>query len=226
MKESTKLGNWTGLLFQLPQHILKEKHHDNTEKIVKAITKKFKNRKGTTASKEPNASSSKDFLEEIEKPSESILNVETTIEQQILPSTVATETATIAESCDNSNITAIEDQNTPIVDNVEETTVQEPNTSDSLSLAEIKPCNAAKEKPSTKTTQQRQAILAGFIGTALLAASVALYILEMHVVAVIGGIVGLICIGFALYNAIKPNTKFEKVEEVEQLTAQPCLNPM
>ncbi|MDG7056992.1 MAG: hypothetical protein LKM43_02480 [Wolbachia endosymbiont of Penenirmus auritus] len=44
------------------------------KKIVKAITKKFKNWKGITASKEPNASSSKDFLEEIEKPSESILN--------------------------------------------------------------------------------------------------------------------------------------------------------
>ncbi|MGL9762740.1 MAG: hypothetical protein ACR5LB_11620 [Wolbachia sp.] len=81
------------------------------KKIVKAIAKKFKNWKGTTASKEPNASSNKDFLEEIEKPSESILNVEITIEQQILPSAVAT-----AESCDNSNITIIEDQNTPIVE--------------------------------------------------------------------------------------------------------------
>ncbi|MGL9682091.1 MAG: hypothetical protein ACR5K2_03925 [Wolbachia sp.] len=43
-------------------------------------------------------------LEEIEKPSESILNVEITIEQQILSSAVAT-----TEACNNSNITTIED---------------------------------------------------------------------------------------------------------------------
>ncbi|MDR2609070.1 MAG: hypothetical protein LBC06_00565 [Rickettsiales bacterium] len=178
------------------------------KKIVKAITKKFKNWKGTTASKEPNASSSKNFLEEIEKPSESILNVETTIEQQILPPAVAT-----AESCDNSNITTIEDQNTPIVD---ETTMQELNASDSLSLAEVKPCDAVKEKPSIKITQQRQAIIASFVGTALLVSGVALYIMEMHVIAVIGGIVGLVCMGFVLYNLSKPSTKLEKVENIEQ----------
>jgi len=189
------------------------------KKIGKAIAKKFKNWRGTTASKEtaiqePNTSSSKDFLEEIEKPSENILNVETTIEQQVLPPTVATET-TIAESYDNSNITTIEDQNTPIVDSVEETTMQELNASYSPSAAEIKPCNAVEEKSSIKTTQQRQGILAGFVGTALLVSSVALHILEMHVIAVVGGIVGLVCMGFALYNLLKPNTKLEKVENVE-----------
>jgi hypothetical protein len=74
-----------------------------------------------------------------------------------------------------------------------------------LSLfVEIKPCfdsDAANKgkNSSTKTTQQRQAILAGFVGKALLAASVALYILEMHVIAVVGWIVGLACIGFVLY---------------------------
>lgn len=72
--------------------------------------------------------------------------------------------------------------------------------------------------------QQRQTILAGFVGTALLVSSVALYILEMHVIAVIGGIVGLACVGFALYNLLKPNTKLEKVKDVEQLTTQPFLN--
>jgi len=189
------------------------------KKIGKAIAKKFKNWKGATASKEPNASSSKDFLEEIEKPSESILNVETTIEQQILPPTVAT-----AESCDNSNITPIEDQNTPIADNVEETTMQELNASDSLSLAEIKPCDAVKEKPSIKIAQQRQIILASFVGTALLVSSVALYILEMHVIAVVGGIVGLACMGLALYSILRPNTKLEKVEDIEQPIIQSPLN--
>jgi hypothetical protein len=196
------------------------------KKIVKAIAKKFKNWKDATASKEPNASSSKDFLEEVEKPSESILNVETTIEQQILPPTVATETATTAKSCDNSNITTIEDQNTPIVDSVEETTTQELNASDSLSLAEIKPYDAVEEKPSLKIAQQRQAIIAGFVGTALLVTSVALYILEMHVIAVVGGIVGLACMGLALYSILRPNTKLEEVKSVEQPIVQSSLNPI
>jgi hypothetical protein len=46
--------------------------------------------------------------------------------------------------------------------------------------------------------------------------SVALCILEMHVIAVVGGIVGLACIGFSLYNALNPNTQLEKVRYVEQ----------
>lgn len=100
-----------------------------------------------------------------------------------------------------------------------------PGASNDPSSAEIKPCDAVEEKSSTKTTQQRQAILDGFVGTALLVNSVALCILEMHVIAMVGGIVVLVCVGFELYNAIKPNTKFEKVEDVEQLTTQPCLNP-
>lgn len=49
----------------------------------------------------------------------------------------------------------------------------------------------------------------------VLASCVALYIMEMPVVAVMG-IVGLACIGFALYSALNPNTKLEKVESVEQ----------
>jgi hypothetical protein len=108
---------------------------------------------------------------------------------------------------------------------------REPNTSNYPSSTEIEPCfdsrsgNAVEEKSSTKTTQQRQAILAGFIGTALLVSSVALYILEMHVIAVVGGIVGLACVSFVLYNTMKPNTKFEKVEDVKQLIIDnPSLN--
>ncbi|WP_374699020.1 hypothetical protein [Wolbachia endosymbiont (group B) of Limnophora tigrina] len=94
------------------------------KKIGKAIAKKFKNWRGTTAPKEtaikePSASSSKDFLKESE---ENILIVETATEQQTLYPVVTTEIAintTTSESCDNSNITTIEDQNTPIADNVE-----------------------------------------------------------------------------------------------------------
>ncbi|WP_375603615.1 hypothetical protein NOX90_03760 [Wolbachia endosymbiont of Anurida maritima] len=74
-----------------------------------------------------------------------------------------------------------------------------------------------------------QPIVAGVVGAVLLVSCVASYLLieysKVHVIAVIGGILGLVCMGFALYNAIKPNTKFEKVEDLEQLIAQPCLNP-
>ncbi|WP_341814289.1 MULTISPECIES: hypothetical protein [unclassified Wolbachia] len=93
--------------------------------------------------------------------------------------------------------------------------IERPNATDSSSLVVCFDGDATdkKDNPSTKTTQQRQAILAGFVGTVLLVSSVALCIMEMHVIAVIGGIVGLACIGFALY---KPNTKFEKVKGVEQ----------
>ncbi|MDR2977867.1 MAG: hypothetical protein LBU56_00195 [Rickettsiales bacterium] len=48
----------------------------------------------------------------------------------------------------------------------------------------------------------------------------------MHVIAVVGGIVGLACIGFALYNLLKSNTKLEKVENVEQSIIQSFLNPI
>ncbi len=44
--------------------------------------------------------------------------------------------------------------------------------------------------------------------------------MKMPVVAAVVGIVGLACISFALYNALKPNTKLEKVENVEQLDPQ------
>lgn len=91
---------------------------------------------------------------------------------------------------------------------------QEPNYPDSPSSAE--PCFDATDEKDKPLTQKRQAILAGVVGAALLVSSVALCIMEMHVIAVIGGIVGLVCMGFALYNAIKPNTKLEKVEDIEQ----------
>ncbi|MGL9718554.1 MAG: hypothetical protein ACR5K9_07880 [Wolbachia sp.] len=183
-----------------------------TPKIGKAIAKKFKNWKGTTAPKEtaikePSASSSKDFLKE---PGENILIVETATEQQ---TPVTTEIAiNTTESCNN--ITTIEDQNTPIADNVEavEIVAQEPNTSNDPSPAE--PCDAAEEKPSTRQTQ---AILAGITGIALLICSVEFYALKIHVtVAVVVGIVGLMCMSFALYKALKPDTKFEEVKDVEQ----------
>ncbi|WP_250295857.1 hypothetical protein [Wolbachia endosymbiont of Oedothorax gibbosus] len=75
--------------------------------------------------------------------------------------------------------------------------------------------NSADEKSSKKAIQP---IVAGVVGAILLASGVALYIMKMPVVAAVVGIVGLACISFALYHALKPNTKFEKVESVNPTT--------
>jgi len=76
-------------------------------------------------------------------------------------------------------------------------TQQEPNASDNLPSAEIKPCldsrsgNATAGKPSTKVTQQRQAIMADILGAALLVVVLSCA-LNIHVKAVVvAGIVGL-----------------------------------
>ncbi|WP_264687678.1 MULTISPECIES: hypothetical protein [Wolbachia] len=80
--------------------------------------------------------------------------------------------------------------------------------------------NSADEKSSI------QPIVAGVVGAVLLVSCVASYLLieysKVHVIAVIGGIVGLVCMGFAMYNAIKPNTKLERVDE-QSITAHPPL---
>jgi hypothetical protein len=75
-------------------------------------------------------------------------------------------------------------------------TEQQPNSPDNLPFAEIKPCldsgsgNATAGKPSTKVTQQRQAILADIVSAALLfVVSCALKIQAKAVVVV--GTVGL-----------------------------------
>lgn len=75
--------------------------------------------------------------------------------------------------------------------------------------------NTVNKKPLTKVPQQRQAIIAGGVGTALLVSSIASCALKMHIVAVVGGIVGLACMSFALYNVLKPSTKLEEVKDVE-----------
>lgn len=79
--------------------------------------------------------------------------------------------------------------------------------------------NSADEKSSKKAIQP---IVAGVVGVVLLINCVALYIVKMPVVAAVVGIIGLACIGFALYNNINPNTKLEKVEE-QSITAHPPL---
>ncbi len=189
------------------------------KKIGRAIAKKFKNWNGTTTAKEAAIEESRtsNVPEDVEvKGQEEVINVEKA-------------TAQLCENInENSEDLNISQPTCETSEKAQNSSIETPNATDSSSLAVCFDGNATdkKDNPSTKTTQQRQAILAGFVGTALLAASVALCILEMHVVAVVGGIVGLVCMGFALHNAIKPNTKLEKVEDIEQLTTQPCLNPM
>ncbi|MFP3035472.1 MAG: hypothetical protein ACEY3A_00205 [Wolbachia sp.] len=76
-----------------------------------------------------------------------------------------------------------------------------------------------KEGPLKKATHQK--IIVGSVGTALLVMSVASYVLKMPIIAVIGGIIGLVCISFALYGVLKPNTKLEEIEKIEQLDIKP-----
>ncbi|WP_341819726.1 hypothetical protein [Wolbachia endosymbiont (group A) of Brachyopa scutellaris] len=87
------------------------------------------------------------------------------------------------------------------------------------SPSSTEPCfdsDDAEEKPSTR---QRQAIVAGIVGAVLLVGSVVFYALKIDVtVALVVGIVGLVCVSFALYNIINPNTKLEKVKSVSPNT--------
>ncbi|MDM8335093.1 hypothetical protein [Wolbachia pipientis] len=81
-----------------------------------------------------------------EKSLEDVPNIETTMKQQTLSPTATADVAinietTIAELCENGDITTIEDQATSslLID-------ESLNASDSLSLAEIKSCNAVEDK--------------------------------------------------------------------------------
>lgn len=51
--------------------------------------------------------------------------------------------------------------------------------------------------------------------------SIVAYILKMYAIAVVGGIVGSVCMSYALYNTLKPGTKLEKVEDTEQSAHPP-----
>ncbi|MGL9718675.1 MAG: WD_0033/WD_0034 family tandem repeat-containing protein [Wolbachia sp.] len=92
-----------------------------------------------------------------------------------------------------------------------DTTVREPNTPEIQPSTE--PCSGSGKGNSVGEKSSNQLIVAGVVGVVLLVGSVASYIMNMPIVAVVGGIVGLACIGFALYNALNPNTKLEEVEQ-------------
>ncbi|MGL9718717.1 MAG: hypothetical protein ACR5K9_08870 [Wolbachia sp.] len=92
-----------------------------------------------------------------------------------------------------------------------DTAAREPNTPEIQPSTE--PCSESGKRNSAEGKSSNQPIVASIVGIALLVSSVASYIMSMPIVAAIVGIVGLACISFALYNALKPNTKLEKVEQ-------------
>ncbi|WP_447933182.1 hypothetical protein [Wolbachia endosymbiont of Dactylopius coccus] len=61
-----------------------------------------------------------------------------------------------------------------------------------------------------------QPIMAGVVGVVLLLGGIVSYVMEMHTIAVVGMVIGLVCIGFGLHNVLKPDTKLEKVKDIEQ----------
>ncbi|QOD38589.1 hypothetical protein [Candidatus Wolbachia massiliensis] len=203
------------------------------KKIRKAIIKKFKNWKDSkeVAMEEPRA-----MLEDAE---------EVDVEQNNIAGKVA-ETDT--KLCENINMNgkdinilrpisenSKEVENTSIRTTVESTSVDKKTNPDSPSSDEIKPHfdnNAAEGRLSTKTVYQRQIILASIACVVLLTSGVASYVLKIPTIvlkiptiALVGGIIVLAIISFALYDLLKPSTKIEKVESVERLDVQSALNP-
>ncbi|WP_353273580.1 hypothetical protein [Wolbachia endosymbiont (group A) of Agelastica alni] len=196
------------------------------KKIWKDIAEKLRNKKGTTTAKGV----------DMEMPAD-VEEVKVEIKKQTNTVDKATETDTKLCNINSEDLQPIcesseKAQNDSVETTVEPTSVdretneQEPNAPDSPSSAEL--CfdgDAADKNLSAKALQQRQAIIFGSVGAALLVSSIVACILKMYAIAVIVGIVGLACIGFALYNIINPNTKLEKVENIEQPIVESSLNP-
>ncbi|MBV2145485.1 MAG: hypothetical protein KTM48_01945 [Wolbachia endosymbiont of Pissodes strobi] len=135
------------------------------KKIWRGITRKLKNRKDTTTAKEAviEESRTSNIPEEVE-----ITNADkaTEIDTQLCKN--------IHENSENLNIPQ------PICETSEKTQdapTETSNVPNDFPSNEIKPCDAVEEKSSTKTTQQRQAILAGVVGAVLLVSCVASYLL-------------------------------------------------
>ncbi len=193
-----------------------------TPKLLKGIAKKFKNRKGspiaTTAKgaaiEESRTSNMPEDVEEVKVEVKEQTNVDKATETD---TQLCNENSEIEQPIFESSERA---QNSSIETTVEPTSVdretneQEPNPAG----IELRFTTDEKDKPPTKTTQQRQAVIVGSVGAALLVSSIVACILKMYAIAVIGGIVGLACVSYALYNALKPGTKLEKVESVSPTT--------
>ncbi|WP_353269615.1 hypothetical protein [Wolbachia endosymbiont (group A) of Myopa testacea] len=200
-----------------------------TLKLLKGIAGKLKNRKGSQITNTPEGSA-------IEEPRTSDTRADVEIKEQEETINVNKATETDTQLYEDIDIN-VQDLKTlqPICESREEAkntsvdnAMQEPNAHERRFSA--KSCfdseeNSAGKKLSTKAIQQKRAILAGSAGIVLLVGSVVSYIMKMHVIAVIGGIIGLACIGFALYNLLKLNTKIEKIEGVEHPIVQSVLSP-
>ncbi|WP_341816505.1 hypothetical protein [Wolbachia endosymbiont (group A) of Agelastica alni] len=189
--------------------------------------------KTTTAKSEKVLQDTASIIGNIETPANACENsnkssLEESIEHEYLkPCENSNESNTIAikdiaasiEKLDNTGDQLICEKNETVVT---ETDIQEPNASNSLASAACFDNGSSKENTADKkekpSMQQRQAIMAGSVGAALLVSSVIAYILKMYAIAVIVGIVGLACVSYALYNALKPGTKLEKVESVSPTT--------
>ncbi|WP_264688155.1 MULTISPECIES: hypothetical protein [unclassified Wolbachia] len=193
------------------------------KKIWKSIAKKFKN-SAAAKEQEPSVSSSTEKRRR-QKILEDIPSIKTTIEQQTTPTTKTTtakdeNSKEVREVC---KYGVTNKDTTHVIDKATETDTKLCNInsedlqpiSESSEKAQIEttveptsePCfdsrfsNSVDEK-NKPLTQQRQAILAGVVGAVLLVSCVASYLLieysKVHVIAVVGGIVGLVCMGFAL----------------------------
>lgn len=181
------------------------------KKVWKDIAGKLRNKKGTTTT-------------DMETPAD-VEEVKVEIKRQTNTVDKATETDT--QLCNKNSETG-----QPIFESSEkaqndsvETTVEPTSVDREASPSSAEPYFDATDEKDKPLTQQRQAILAGVVGAALLASGAALYIMKMPVVAAVVGIVGLVCVSYALYNALKPGTKLEKVEDVEQPIVESSLNP-
>ncbi|WP_265021734.1 hypothetical protein [Wolbachia endosymbiont (group A) of Icerya purchasi] len=181
--------------------------------------------------------SSSTTREEGKKLSEEVLNKEVTIKQQVVTGKSVPAEEEVHEVCDVEHKSVIDtdiklyninsEDLQPISESSEEAQIEttvEPNVPDSPSSAACfdSEGNSVNEKSSKKAIQP---IVAGVVGAALLVSSIVAYILKMYAIAVVGGIVGLACVSFALYNIINPNTKLEKVKSVKQPIIQSSLNP-
>ncbi|MGL5028762.1 MAG: hypothetical protein ACRC6C_01340 [Wolbachia pipientis] len=123
------------------------------KKVWRGITRKLKNRKDTTTAKEAviEESRNSNIPEEVE-----ITNADKATE---------IDTRLCNENSENLNIPQ------PTCETSEKTQdapTETSNVPNDFPSNEIKPCDAVEEKSSTKTTQQRRAILAGVVGAVLL----------------------------------------------------------
>ncbi|MGL9732442.1 MAG: hypothetical protein ACR5KW_00100 [Wolbachia sp.] len=62
--------------------------------------------------------------------------------------------------------------------------------------------NTVNKNPLTRAAQQKQVIIASDVEYSTIISSIASYALKMHIIAIVGRVVGLVCMSFALYNIL------------------------